>query len=404
MTLEPGARVRSVAFVAAALAFAATACVDPRPLETGDSGIHPAGILDEHSEDFHGKELERRGWDLPLCATCHGEDFGGTTRAPSCKTCHQQGPTACDTCHPARPSSGAHLTHLDRAIACADCHAVPATWDSEGHVRRRDAADPAPAEVTMTGLAALTLEPADRTGPPGYDPATQTCGQVYCHGAVLGAAGGATTSPRWTDDQPGPAACSSCHGQPPPSHARSRCAECHPSGDRHLDGMVEVGDGSPGCSGCHGGPTSAAPPRDLAGNVASTAIGVGAHQAHLVGPRRLAAPIRCEACHVVPATVTAPGHIDSVDPAEVTASLGWDRTSQTCASAWCHGPGRPAWTSTLTVGCGSCHGVPPATAVHATATTIASCATCHGRSVDASGNILIVDGASPHMNGVVDAP
>jgi len=35
--------------------------------------------------------------------------------------------------------------------------------------------------------------------------------------------------------------------------------------------------------------------------------------------------------------------------------------------------------------------------------TIASCATCHPRTVDAFGNIIVTNGTSTHMNGVVDA-
>ena len=374
-----------------------------------DSPLHPGGILDPASTEFHGKELLRRDWNLPLCATCHGADFGGSSKAPSCKTCHTQGPTACDTCHPARPTSGAHTSHLERAIECTSCHVVPTVWNQPGHILVDGVADPAPAEVAITGFATTTIVPADRTGPPTYDPATSTCGQVYCHGAVLGDAGGMSTRPVWTNDPPGPAPCSSCHGAPPPTHARSRCAECHPSGANHLDGAIEIGDATPPtCSGCHGSATSPAPPRDLEGNTATSAIGVGAHQAHLIGPHRLAPPIACVTCHVVPATLMAPGHIDDAGPAEVTAAFAWDRTSQTCGSAWCHGPARPVWTGTEPAFCGSCHGAPPATPAHQPSMPLSSCTTCHPRTVNGFGAITITDGpngpVSTHMNGVVDAP
>jgi predicted CxxxxCH...CXXCH cytochrome family protein len=268
--------------------------------------------------------------------------------------------------------------------------------------------------VTLAGLAATTIVPADRSGPPVYDPTTATCSQVYCHGDVLGSAGGATTKPRWIEDAPGPAPCSSCHGAPPPDHAPvASCAGCHPSPTTpttptHVNGAIELGQGLPGCSACHGSETSPAPPRDLDGNTLTTAIGVGAHQAHLQGLHRLATPVACAACHQVPATLTAPGHLDTTPPAEVLAALGWDRASQTCQSAACHGDARPVWTRTDEAYCGSCHGLPPASPPHDASMAIASCTTCHPSSVDAFGNIRFSGPAgaqtSTHLDGVVDAP
>lgn len=373
-----------------------------------DSPLHPGGVLDPASADFHGHELRARGWDFAVCASCHGEDFAGTTKAPSCTSCHAEGPTACDTCHEISPTTGAHVTHVTAGLDCTGCHQVPRAWDDDGHILRAGAVDPAPADVTMTGLATITVEPADRPGPPAYDGATATCSAVYCHGDVLGAAGGATTKPRWTDDPPGPPPCSSCHGAPPPSHVDDRCQICHPSGATHLDGTTQLGTGLPGCSGCHGSESSAAPPRDLAGNLFTTALGVGAHQAHLQVPGELRGPVACATCHLVPATVTAPGHVDSLGPAEVVAALGWDRDARTCATAWCHGPARPRWTETGGAGCGTCHGVPPTTAPHTPDMGLTACGTCHPSTMDAVGRILIVDGpdgpTSSHMDGDVDAP
>ncbi len=394
--------VRVVLGVAASLA----ACADPRPLgaDAAGLGVHAAGVLDPASPDFHGRDLAARGWDFALCATCHGADFAGTSAAPSCTSCHVRGPTACDTCHAEAPGSGAHATHRLAQVACTTCHQVPAAWDDDGHILVGGAVDPAPAEVVLTGLAGLTVSSSDRSGPPSYAPAEATCAQVYCHGAVLGPAGGALTVPRWTDDPPGPAGCTSCHGAPPPDHARADCATCHPTTPAradHLDGVVAVGDPAlPACSGCHGGASSPAPPRDLAGATFTTAVGVGAHVAHLTGPRRLGPPVPCVTCHAEPATVTAAGHLDSAGPAEVASALGWDHDRATCASAWCHGPSQPGWTRTGEVTCGSCHGVPPATPAHAGVTTITACVTCHPTSVDPFGNVLV----GSHLDGDVDAP
>jgi predicted CxxxxCH...CXXCH cytochrome family protein len=378
-------------------------CADERALSgpcTTDctARIHPDGFLDTTSAAFHGRELARRNWDFALCATCHGADFSGGAAKVSCLSCHRDGPTACATCHGDGPTSHAHQVHAGHQVACAECHAVPATWDADGHLLHDGVAITAPARVTFGARAAITLVPGDRAGPPSWDGAR--CANVYCHGDALHAAGGAVSRPRW--DDPAPAGrCDRCHGDPPPSHVRSDCASCHPADAPHIDGLVQVGR-TAGCDGCHGTAASPAPPVDLTGHTATTALGVGAHQAHLQGRSRISAPVPCATCHVVPAAVDSPGHIDGAGPAEVVAGLGWDRTAQTCATAFCHGAARPPWTSSGQVSCGSCHGIPPAGAPHTPSMPLTSCATCHPGTVDAFGNILVTGQTSEHINGVVD--
>jgi hypothetical protein len=100
----------------------------------------------------------------------------------------------------------------------------------------------------------------------------------------------------------------------------------------------------------------------------------------------------------VPASVGDPGHIDSPPPAEVEASVNWDRTAQTC-TVWCHGGASPRWTSTGGAFCGSCHGIPPTDLPHTPDMTLTACATCHPGTVDAFGQILV---GGKHLNGVVD--
>ena len=366
-------------------------CADERVLSGPCVGhdctahVHPTGILDPSSPDFHGAELMRLDWNFPLCGKCHGDDFTGGKAGVSCVRCHVGGPQACTTCHGTGPTSNAHHVHAGTGITCSSCHEVPASWDADGHILHDGVAITTPPKVAFT--------------PTGTWDGT-TCTNVYCHGATLH--GGTVTSPRWSDPtQPGPDTCGRCHGAPPPSHARADCATCHPPTAPHVDGIVQIGRTND-CSGCHGSPGSPAPPTDLSGNVFTTAIGVGAHQAHLQGRSHLTAPIACSTCHVVPTAVDSPGHLDSTGPAKVTASLGWDRTAQTCATATCHGPGRPVWTSTGQVSCGTCHGIPPNTPSHDPTMTLTSCASCHPGTVDAFGNIIITGGASEHINGVVD--
>lgn len=397
--------------LAAAALGALAACSDVRPRPDAGTAavtVHPAGILDPASADFHGKELQRLDWDFTICANCHGSDFTGGAARVSCLGCHADGPTACTTCHGNGPISNAHTVHRSAKVDCSECHVVPQHWNDEGHILAGGVAITGPAKVTFGARAELMIDPADRKGPPTY--ANGTCSNVYCHGAALHAAGGTATEPRWGDPTP-PGGCDRCHGDPPPSHAPGDCKTCHPGtapdSATHIDGIVQVGRG-PGCSGCHGDATSPAPPTDLAGNTQITAIGVGAHRAHLTVPSGLRGPVPCETCHRVPTQVDDPGHIDSLPPAEVNASLSWDRATRTCGTTNCHGASRPVWTAQGGVFCGSCHGIPPASAPHTPAMTLASCTTCHSQTVDAFGTILLTAGpggtTSKHMNGVVDVP
>ena len=400
--------MRSLAWaVLAAATLGVLACSDPRPRpDAGTTAVtvHPAGILDTRSADFHGKELQRLDWDFAICAGCHGSDFAGGPARVSCLSCHAEGPTACTTCHGNGPTSNAHAVHRAARLDCSECHIVPRRWNDEGHILAGGVAITGPARVTFGARAGVTLDPGDRKGPPAFQDGT--CRNVYCHGAALHAAGGTATAPRWDDPTPA-GACDRCHGAPPPSHAQSSCATCHPASAPHIDGVVQVGRG-PGCSGCHGDATSPAPPTDLAGNTQITAIGVGAHRVHVTVPSGLRGPIPCQICHLVPSQVDDPGHIDSLPPAEVNANLSWDRATGTCGTTNCHVASRPVWTAKGGVFCGSCHGIPPAGAPHTPTMTLASCASCHSQTVDAFGTILLTAGpggaTSKHMNGVVDVP
>jgi len=214
----------------------------------------------------------------------------------------------------------------------------------------------------------------------------------------------------------------------------SECQHCH--GDDLAGGKVAVScqgchvlqvpaGGVPTCASCHGSPQSPAPPRDLTGNTNASARGVGAHQAHLVGKTLIASPVACGTCHVVPAKVDSPGHLDHPRPATVTFSnlaLGdgakpsWN--GATCSNVYCHGGGTklasdpaallraPAWTAgTSQAFCGSCHGAPPGDSVHANV-TYPNCSGCHPRTVTPQGGIVISGTGdtrtSAHINGQID--
>ena len=346
--------------------------------DTGTSGsVHDPGILDAKSDRFHGKVLAENHWDLGVCMTCHDQSKPGA--APSCENCHADGPAGCGSCHGNPPPSGAHVAHTAK-FACTTCHPTPTDWKDPDHMG--DAPRFAFAAIAGAGAA------FDGT----------RCSNVYCHGATLADPAATNKTPVW-DGGAALAACGTCHGAPPANHGGGyACDSCHPKDAPHVDGIVEA---PTACDGCHGQNGSPAPPRDLSGNVFTTALGVGAHQAHLTAPQHLRGPIACTDCHVVPSTITSAGHIDSPPPAEVVVAAGWDRTSATCTNA-CHKDARPVWTKTGEAVCGSCHGIPPANAAHAPTLQLTDCVTCHSSSVDANGYPIVNGQNSEHINGRID--
>lgn len=412
--------------VAGVLALVAGACLDERPAPTDApcvpsadqsvvcSRIHPSGISDPASGEFHGVLLRQVSYDFAVCQKCHGQDFRGGASNNSCLRCHQQEPTACVTCHLHIAEQGAHAAHLGAATVeqpevCAECHVVPAQFDAAGHALvSKGVLDLAPAEVRLGALASRQA-PSDQ--PPGYDAATKTCSGVYCHGGRLAESGAAQAAPSW--DEQTELACLRCHGMPPPRvvHFEQACERCHPrvgTGDGairdpslHIDAKIDLGpDGQGACDGCH--PDVNAEPR---------------HALHLAPSLGLRGPMGCGDCHVLPETAAAAGHIDP-PPAEVFpfgfSGLGAARGADPrweaprCAGTYCHGnDSEIEWAAgPPQVFCGSCHGVPPSGPSHAPSQTLADCATCHSASVDAFGNIILVGTStgvtSRHVNGEVD--
>ncbi len=339
---------------------------------------------------------------LPGCESCHG---GGGSSAPPTDL---SGGTATTL-----RTVGAHRNHLRTSswrapIACTECHILPARVTSAGHL---DTARPA--ELTWG-----TLATSDRAAPVWNG---TTCSNTYCHGATL-LPGGTNTNPTWARVDGSQAACGTCHGLPPGgTHPMNdRCEACH--GDvvgpgrviinpaRHINGVVDVTAAS--CDSCHGSPGNPAPPRDTTGGTATTLRTVGAHRNHL-NASTWRAPIACTECHVMPSRVTAPGHLDTSRPAEVTwgalaaadrAAPAWNGT--TCTNTYCHGttlqPGGTVTTPTWTridgtqVACGTCHGLPPGGTHYA----LTRCEVCHS-AVIGPGRVFTTP--SLHINGIVES-
>src|SRR5262245_58323893 len=77
-------------------------------------------------------------------------------------------------------------------------------------------------------------------------------------------------------------------------------------------------DPQAGCAlGCHGTDDSNAPPVGIKGDTDTTSVGVGAHRAHVAVAPTWHRQIECADCHVVPAEVGSPGHIDGDNRAEL---------------------------------------------------------------------------------------
>lgn len=166
------------------------------------------------------------------------------------------------------------------------------------------------------------------------------------------------------------------------------------------------------CAGCHGSAKSSAPPKSVAGKTATSLRGVGAHQQHLKSSTWRAA-VPCAACHVVPKTINAKGHIDTALPAEVVFSGAakadkatplWN--GSTCKGSYCHGATlsggastAPVWTKVdgSQAKCNSCHGMPPTGKNHSTSK---ACHMCHKAVV---GQNLKIVAPKLHLDGKVTA-
>lgn len=213
--------------------------------------------------------------------------------------------------------------------------------------------------------------------------------------------------------------CQTCHGRDYRGGVSGvSCQKCH-----------TAPGGPEACNTCHGG-TNNAPPRDLSGNTAVSARGVGAHQTHVRGTARADA-ITCAECHNVPGALNTPGHIDTPSPAEVvftgflssktTQSFtpSYNAQTGTCANTYCHGNfrnGNPenamVWNvfTAASTACGTCHGnpskptlaeqaLPKTSAEGGTHPNVLACASCHGDVVNASLQIISV---TKHMNGKIN--
>jgi predicted CxxxxCH...CXXCH cytochrome family protein len=391
--------------------------------------VHDPGIIDPRSSEFHGTLLRASHWSQMLdasdpgaCGRCHDGTPArpaGVTQsapgAPSCTSCHDQvgGVLACSTCHgsgvkdyPPRDRcffpgdvAGAHAAHVESSpersggLPCSTCHPVPGS--------------PVIGGLHGNGTVEVTFDPtrvAGAAGAASYDPSVGACaGSCHDHGG---------TKPRVTWTEPAsPIGCGDCHRSPPVGHFIGPCTGCHveanangtslSGGPLHLNGKVDLGDGSGKCGACHGTGDDPWPV-------------TAAHPAH--ESSALTAPLACSNCHVVPATILDPVHLDGtvhVVFSDLATARGatpvWN--GDTCTNVACHGANladpaaEPAWNDTSggQSQCGACHGIPPS---QHTASTSCDRSDCHGSEIALDGSgvpHISATGQALHIDGVIES-
>lgn len=271
-----------------------------------NSPIHINRMIDvDHSYTAGG--LPGNGYGTCLAAACHGRGtpvWSNNSRT-DCTICHGDpsnlnsapGPDTAGNTGTTNPQVGAHQTHLkalnhiSSEISCSECHVVPTTVGSAGHIKD---STPGVAELKFGVLASSNLTN------PAYSFSTGQCSNTYCHGGKMpkGSNNGNGTNPLWTNDTyltgiPTLAGdCSKCHGSPPnaPPHNQTmtlaQCALCHDHFNAdgilnkpslHIDGIVQA---SGKCNTCHAYPP--APGDGFSYLDTPVNEGKGAHMKHIL--------------------------------------------------------------------------------------------------------------------------
>ncbi len=327
----------------------------------------------------------------PSCSSvyCHGARLRGGTNNEPVWTKVDGTQAACGTCHwsaavlAASPVGHVALAPGSTEATCNACH--PQTVTPAGTIA-------VAAGKHVNGVADVL---ADAQHPPDwFDQASPSF-----HGLVA--------------EQRGIDTCKSCHALSPPASVTTVvCSRCH-------DGAVLPSLAS--CTTCHGGVdnSTGAPPKAtlLAGSAAEQTLRTGAHTSHVAGTHGLSSPVACGECHVVPAAVDSPGHVDQPTATLTFGALAtaggaapsWDRAAATCSASYCHGSfpngnaaAQPVWT---TLGgtfrsCTACHGAPPDTGHHYRHVFVEgrNCNDCHQGIAAGSG------ASAPIANGTITGP
>ena len=172
---------------------------------------HPQNFQLQDCTRCHGAAIDAVG--IPAASKCvNGEVDLGPGVTDSCTACH--GDATAGGVVPgdprAAPADASHQKHLAGgtlgvAVACGECHPVPAALLAPGH---------------LDGQATIVFGPTASKGgsAPTYDPTTQTCSNVYCHGSFPFSRTPPPPAPSWRQGAAA-VACGTCHGLPPPPPA-----------------------------------------------------------------------------------------------------------------------------------------------------------------------------------------
>jgi predicted CxxxxCH...CXXCH cytochrome family protein len=249
------------------------------------------------------------------CTKCHGRDWTSSTytlnyAAPGYTTLGHDvwgSVGALSGGVSDNPQVGAHDAHLrglntiTQAVACVQCHTVPATPNTANHnntLRR--------AEITWGSMARANAAAATWLTT-GYQ-----CSNVYCHGGAMprGDTSGFNRTPTWNSGTylVGPVysqattilgGCGTCHGAPPTKGSSAGnhnnktlndCNSCHPhvavggaisTVSFHMDGVLQA---ITGCNGCHDYDTRNTidwGAGSASGGLTFTSVSWGAHAKHI---------------------------------------------------------------------------------------------------------------------------
>ncbi len=439
-----------------------------------------------HGQFKNGKKATMSWTAAPglTCNSCHGAGLATVTTATLPGGSHPQASTDCSKCHSGNSGTIVNpLTHLNGTLeygplSCSSCHGdvtqVPvasATWtdvNGQNLVRAAPPVDtngqaggnvvgPHQAHVNQSNLPALSnafrcenchsglvwnvaphpIPPSPvvwgniaidggAATPLGYNTATKTCSNTYCHGNFSYGKGANPVGWLVTSTPTTKLGCNACHGQsvaaPQPAHPHPQnttCASCHAGATTttltaaaaatHVDGLTTKT--TSGCTACHGelslagvvraNPTGAAPGAtgtntvDTTGQTLPASAGVGAHKAHLTaGTNRNA--LACTECHALPATDTDVSHGTGTGTGGARATLTFGTLATRSTNNWSGGPVTPTYGTSTTGAGGTTGGSCAATYCHGnftngattatpvwTSTTAMTCNSCHGRTAGA---------------------
>lgn len=315
---------------------------------------------------------------------CHGKFNGsGLNATPQW---NNLAAAPCGSCHGASnttvPNSGGHMIHADVNVhnySCTLCHrnvvggSGPNGYsiaDQGNHVNgmvdwQFDTADPRVSASSSYSIASGSKVPSNGTTPRVYG----TCSMSYCHsiaqtstgGALTGAAGEYTTTPKWG-----------------PGSGSYFCGACHKNGSAH-----NYGSPAPMDSGSH--------TRHLAYRFNTLANSNGASMKCSICHKYDASGAfnTCDSCHGMTSSAALySGHVNgtvNVAFEPVFGAATYNDTNTTtgapgngffsCSNTYCHSNGTSVSTGT----------VPANTAAQWGATGPLPCDSCHGAGGDGSG-------------------